>query len=131
MMIKDYRLTGLIGSILLIFSEFLPWFSSNLSLLDIYVIYTITKVEKSFIFLFPLIAGLISLIASLLIIKNLEYRINSVIISFISLGFLMLFMFDFIPGEMFYLSEAGIGFYFCIIGFIIIIINIILVLLTK
>jgi hypothetical protein len=131
MFVKDYRLTGLIGSVLLMLSEFLPWFSDSITLFDIYIIYTITNVEKAFIFLFPLIAGIITLIASLLIIKNLEYKINSVIIFFIGLGFLMLFIFDFIPGEILYLEKIGVGFYFCIIGFIIILIDVILILLSK
>ena len=128
----DFRLVGLVGSILLIVSEFLPWFS-GFSLFDAYILYTITAVEESFIFLFPLISGIICLVASLLIIYNLEYKINSVIITFIGLGFLTLFLVDFIPGELFYLSKAGvgIGFYLCIAGFMIMIINIILILITK
>lgn len=126
----DFRFVGLVGSILLIVSEFLPWFS-GFSLFDAYILYTITAVEESFIFLFPLISGIICLIASLLIIYNLEYKINSVIITFIGLGFLTLFLVDFVPGELFYLSKAGIGFYLCIIGFMIMVINIMLILITK
>jgi hypothetical protein len=126
----DFRLVGLVGSVLIIISEFLPWFS-EFSLLDAYILYTITAVEESFIFLFPLISGIICLIASILVISNLEYKINSVIITFIGLGFLTLFLVDFIPGELFYLSKAGIGFYFCIGGFMVMIINIILILITK
>ncbi|TFG29361.1 MAG: hypothetical protein EU532_03225 [Promethearchaeota archaeon] len=126
----DYRFTGIIGSILIIISEFLPWFS-QFSLFDAYVLYTITAVEEAFLFLFPLISGIICLIASILILKNLEYKINSVIITFIGLGFLTFFLVEFIPGELFYLSKAGIGFYLCIAGFIIMIINIILILISK
>jgi len=126
----DYRLIGLVGSILLIVSEFLPWFS-EFSLFDAYILYTITAVEESFIFLFPFISGVICLIASLLVISNLEYKINSVIITLIGLGFLTLFLVDFIPGELFYLPKAGIGFYFCIAGFMVMVINIILILIAK
>jgi len=130
----DFRFVGLVGSILLIVSEFLPWFS-GFSLFDAYILYTITAVEESFIFLFPLISGIICLVASLLIIYNLEYKINSVIITFIGLGFLTLFLVDFVPGELFYLSKnlskAGIGFYLCITGFMIMVINIMLILITK
>ncbi len=126
----DYRLVGLVGSIILIVSEFLTWLS-EFSLFDIYIFYTITRVEQSFIFLFPLISGIICLIASLLIISNLEYKINSVIITSIGLGFLTLFLVDFIPGELFYLSKAGIGFYLCIAGFVILILHIILILISK
>ena len=126
----DYRVIGLIGSILIVISEFLPW-SSQLSLLDLYIHYTITAVEESFLFLFPLISGIICLIACLLIMHNIEYKINSVIINFIGLGFLCLFLVDFIPGELFNLFKAGIGFYLCIAGFIIIFLNIILILISK
>ena len=128
--ILDYRLIGFVGSIIIIISEFLPWIS-EFSLFEIYVLYTITKVEESFIFLFPLISGIICLIASLLIISNYEYKINSVIITCIGLGFLTLFLVEFIPGELFYLSKAGIGFYFCIAGFMIMILQIILILISK
>ena len=128
--ILDYRLVGLIGSLILIVSEFLPWIS-EFSLFDIYILFTITSVEESFIFVFPLISGIICLIASLLIIINLEYKINSVIIACIGLGFLTLFLVDFIPGELFYLSKAGIGFYLCIAGFMVMIFHIILILISK
>ena len=127
--ILDFRLVGLVGSIILIISEFLPWLS-EFSLLDIYILYTITTVEESFIFLFPLISGIICIIASLLVIFNLEYKINSVIITCIGLGFLTLFLVDFIPGELFYLPKAGIGFYLCITGFMIMILHIILILIS-
>ncbi|MFX1339284.1 MAG: hypothetical protein ACFFDK_11800 [Promethearchaeota archaeon] len=126
----DFRLVGLVGSILLIVSEFLPWFSEY-SLFDVYILYTNTAVEESFIFLFPIISGVICLIASLLVLSNLEYKINSVIITLIGLGFLSLFLVDFIPGELLYLSKAGIGFYLCIAGFMIMIVNIILILIAK
>ena len=125
----DYRLIGLIGSILLIISEFLPWFSGY-TCLDIYIIYTIVAVEKAFLYLFPLISGIICLIGSALIIYNENYKINSVLINLIGLGFLFLFLFEVIPSELFYLPGAGIGFYFCIAGFLIAIIGVVLILLT-
>jgi len=128
--VLDYRFTGILGSALIIISEFLPWIS-QFSLLDTYIIYTITTVEESFLYLFPLISGIICLIASLLVFYNIEYKINSVIITFIGLGFLTLFLVDFIPGELFYLSKAGVGLYLCIAGFIIMIINVILILISK
>ena len=126
----DYRLIGLVGSILLILSEFLPWFS-GFSCLDIYILYTIVAVEESFLYLFPLISGIICLIGCILIILNESYRINSVLINFIGLGFLLLFLFEIIPGELFYLPRAGLGFYFCIAGFLITIIGIIMILLSS
>lgn len=126
----DYRLIGLIGSILLIISEFLPWFS-GFSCFDIYILYTIVAVEQSFLYLFPLVSGIICLIGSILIIYNKSYKINSVLINLIGLGFLILFLFELIPGELFYLQRAGLGFYFCIAGFLISIIGVVLILQSK
>jgi len=126
----DYRLIGLVGSILLIISEFLPWFS-GFSCLDIYILYTIVAVEESFLYLFPLISGIICLIGSILIILDQSYKINSVLINFIGLGFLILFLFEIIPGELFYLPSTGIGFYLCISGTLITMIGIITILLSK
>jgi len=128
--ILNYRLIGLIGSILLIASEFLPWFS-GFSCFDIYIIYTIVAVEKSFLYLFPLVSGIICLIGSILIIYDKSYKINSVLINLIGLGFLILFLFEIVPGELFYLQNAGIGFYFCIAGFLITIISVIIILLEN
>lgn len=126
----DYRIIGLVGSILLIISEFLPWFS-GFSCLDIYILYTIVAVEESFLYLFPLISGIICLIGSILIIFDQSYKINSVLINFIGLGFLILFLFEIIPGELFYLPSADIGFYLCISGTLITMIGIITTLLSK
>lgn len=126
----DFRVIGLVGSILIIISEFLPWVS-QFSLLDLYILFTITAVEESFLFLFPIISGIICLIATFLILYNIEFKINSVIITFIGLSFLSLFLVDFIPGEIFDLSKAGIGFYLCITGFVIMFIDVILILISK
>jgi hypothetical protein len=126
----DYRLVVLSGSILLIISEFLPWFS-GFSCFDIYLLYTIVAVEKAFLYLFPLISGIICLIGSVLIIYNESYKINSVLISLLGLGFLILFLFEIIPSELFYLPRAGIGFYFCIAGFLISIIGVVLILQSN
>ena len=126
----DYRIIGLVGSIFLIISEFLPWFS-GFSCLDIYILYTIIAIEESFLYLFPLISGIICLIGSILIIFDQSYKINSVLINFIGLGFLILFLFEIIPSELFYLPSAGIGFYLCISGTLITMIGIITILLSK
>jgi len=123
----DYRLIGLSGSLLLIISEFLPWFS-GFTCFDIYLLYTVVAVEKAFLYLFPLISGIICLISSVLIIYNQSYRINSVLISLLGLGFLILFLFEIIPGELFYLPMAGFGFYLCIAGFLVSIIGVVLIL---
>ncbi|MFX1394700.1 MAG: hypothetical protein ACFFAH_14160 [Promethearchaeota archaeon] len=124
------RLIGFVGSILLIISEFLPWFS-GFSCFDIYILYTFVAVEESFLYLFPLISGIICLIGSILIIFDRLYKINSVLISLLGLGFLILFLFEIIPDELFYLPRVGIGFYFCIAGFLITMIGVIVILLSE
>jgi len=126
----NLRLVGLLGSILLIISEFLPWFSGQ-SLLDIYIFSTYVAVEESFLFLFPLISGIICLIGNIIVYYDIEYKINSVIVNFIGLGFLLLFFFEIIPGEVFYISGLQIGFYCCIAGFFIVLINVINVLMIS
>ena len=126
----DYRLLGLTGSILLILSQFLSWFS-NQSLLYIYVISTSVAIGDSFLYLFPLICGIICLIGTIVIMINLEYKINSVIINFIGLGFFLVFLFEIIPKEFLYLPCAEIGFYFSIIGSILIFFDILNILLSK
>ena len=126
----DFRLFGLTGSILLILSQFLPWFS-NQSLLYIYIITTSFAIENSFLYLFPLICGIICLVGTIVILYNLEYRINSVIINFIGLGFILFFLIEIIPQEFLYLPNAEIGFYFSIIGAILIFFDIINILISK
>lgn len=126
----NLRLVGVFGSILLIISEFLPWISGQ-SLLDIYIFSTYVAVEESFLFLFPLISGIICLIGSIIVYYNVEYKINSVIVNFIGLGFLLLFLFEIIPSEVGYISGLQIGFYCCIAGFFIVLINVINVLMIS
>ena len=126
----DFRLLGLTGSILLILSQFLSWIS-NQSLLDWYILYTSIAIEDSFLYLFPLICGIICLVGTIVIIYNIEYRINSVIINFIGLGFFLVFLIEIIPIEFIYLPNAGIGFYFSIIGSILVFFDILNILLSK
>ncbi len=126
----NIRLVGILGSILLIISEFLPWISGQ-SLLEIYIFYTYVNVEESFLFLFPLVSGIICLIGSLIVYYEPDYKINSVIVNFIGLGFLLLFFFEIIPSEVFYISSLQIGFYCCIAGFFIALINVIIVLMIN
>ncbi len=120
---------GIVGSILLILSEFFSWFS-NYNLIEIYVITSSVNIEDSFLFLFPLLSGIICLIASALVIYKIELKIKSVIIFFVGLGFLIIFFIDYITQAIEYISNAGIGFYLGIIGFLLILINIINVLIT-
>ncbi|MFW9946977.1 MAG: hypothetical protein ACFFDX_09135 [Candidatus Odinarchaeota archaeon] len=127
----DYRLLGLTGSILLIVSQFLTWFS-DYTLLERYILYTtLPDIGISFLYLFPLISGIICLIATLLIYFKLEYRINSVIISFVGFGFFLVFIFELIPQEIDFISNAGIGFYMSIAGAILIFFHNLNILLTR
>lgn len=126
----DYRLLGLFGSILLILSQFLSWFS-NQSLMHIFIIYTSAEVEYSFLYIFPLISGIICLVGTIVILYNIEYRINSVIINFIGIGFFLFFLIEIIPREFLYLPYAEIGFYFSIIGSILIFFDILNILISK
>ncbi|MGV9171399.1 MAG: hypothetical protein ACOC35_02360 [Promethearchaeia archaeon] len=126
----DFRLMGLFGSILIIISQFLPWLT-NFSLLNIYILQTTVAIEDAFFYLFPVISGVLCLIGALILYYDKDYRINAVIVFFIGLGFLLLFLFDFIPSELQYLPNIGIGFYFCIAGFIMNIFYTINILITK
>ncbi|MHA1273273.1 MAG: hypothetical protein ACTSQP_10235 [Promethearchaeota archaeon] len=126
----DYRLFGLIGAILMIISEFLPWIS-ELTLFQIYIIMTFASLENSLLYLFPVICGIICLFATGLIIYDEDYKINAIIIYFIGLGFMLIFLFNLVPAELNYLANANIGFYICITGFLFVIINNINILMTK
>ena len=126
----DFRLLGLTGSVLLILSQFLPWFS-NQSLLYIYIISTSVAIEDSFLYLFPLICGIICLVGAIVILYNFDYKINSVIINFIGLGFFLIFIIEIIPRELLYIPYAEIGFYFSVVGSILIFFEILNMLIIK
>ncbi|MGQ4874967.1 MAG: hypothetical protein ACP6IY_12945 [Promethearchaeia archaeon] len=126
----DYRLFGLIGAILMIISEFLPWIS-ELTLFQIYIIMTFASLENSLLYLFPVICGIICLFATGLILYDEDYKINAIIIYFIGLGFMLIFLFNLVPAELDYLANANIGFYICITGFLFVIINNINILMIK
>ncbi|MFW9823545.1 MAG: hypothetical protein ACFFE4_11445 [Candidatus Thorarchaeota archaeon] len=128
--ILSYLLLGLIGPILLIISEFFPWFSEN-NLLELFIILTSVQIENSFLFLFPLISGSICLIANILIILRDDYRIKTIIITLVGLGFQLVFFIDYIAQEIGFLSNAGVGVYLGAAGFFLIIINIISILSRK
>ena len=68
-------LLGLSCPILLILSEFFSWFS-DYNLIELYVIITDSQIEDSFLFLFPIISGVICLIANGLVIYNSEFKIK-------------------------------------------------------
>jgi len=123
----DLRLIGIIGSCLLIISQFSSWIS-ELTLFNIYLITTSISIEDSFLYLFPLISGSICFIGTFLVLYKLEYKLNSVIINFIGLGFFLIFIFKFIPTEVPYIGSAEIGFYFAVIGALLILLDILNVL---
>jgi hypothetical protein len=71
------------------------------------------------------------MVGAIVIIYNMDYRINSVIINFIGLGFFLIFIIEIIPRELFYIPYAEIGFYFSIIGSLLIFFDILNILLNK
>jgi hypothetical protein len=120
---------GLSGPILLVLSEFFTWFS-DYNLIELYVLYTDNQIENSFSFIFPLISGIICLIANILVIYKKEFRIKWIILSFVGLGFQLFFFIDYISQEIDVIYNAGLGFYLGVFGFLLIIINLINVLST-
>jgi len=115
-------LLGLIGPILLIISEFFPWFS-NYNLVELFIITSFAEIENSFLFLFPLISGITCMIANMLVIYNIEFRIKTVILSLVGLGFQLIIFIDYISQELGFLANAGAGIYLGVFGFLLIIIN--------
>jgi len=92
---------------------------------------TSVAIEDSFLYIFPLICGIICLVGALVNIYNREYKINSVIINFIGLGFFLIFIIEIIPRELIYIPYAEVGFYFSIVGSILIFFDILNKLLIK
>ncbi|MFX0177352.1 MAG: hypothetical protein ACFE85_14125 [Candidatus Hodarchaeota archaeon] len=126
----DFRILGLTGSIFMIISEFLSW-SSELSLLSIYIFSASVAIGDSFLYLFPLICGIICLFGSCLLIYKIEYRINSVIIYFIGLGFFLVFVLNIIIKDLIYIPTIQFGFYFLVIGVILVFFEVLNILLIK
>ncbi|MFX1322517.1 MAG: hypothetical protein ACFFAQ_12830 [Promethearchaeota archaeon] len=126
----DFIIFGFTGSILLILSEFFYW-SSNYTLLDRFVIATSVAIEDSFLYLFPMLSGIICLAACVIVIYDFKLRIKSVILTSVGIGFLLLFSIDFLSQESDYILSLGVGFYLFLIGFLLIVINVINILLTK
>jgi len=126
----DLRLLGMIGSIFMILSQFLSWFS-GISLLGRYLIMISYSLESSFLYLFPLISGSITLVGSLLILFKEEYKVNSVIIIFIGLGFFLIFLIELIPQDFVYIATAEIGFYLSIVGALLVLLDIINILIQR
>ncbi|MFX1420018.1 MAG: hypothetical protein ACFE9N_13960 [Promethearchaeota archaeon] len=121
---------GLIGSIILILSEFFSWFS-DYTLVELYVFYSTVAIEDSFLYLFPLLSGIICLIASILVIYKIELKVKSVIVFLVGLGFFLMFFIDYIIQQIATFPNPRIGFYLGIAGFLIILFNILNMLLTT
>lgn len=120
---------GFIGSLVLLLSEFFSWFS-DYNLIEEYIFYSITPIEDSFLYLFPLLSGIICLIASILVIYKIELKVKSVILSLVGLGFFVVFFIDYIIHEIVTFPNPGIGFYLGVAGFLLILFNILNMLLT-
>lgn len=126
----DFIIFGFTGSLLLIISEFFYW-TSNYTLIDRFVIASDIAIEDSFLFLFPFLSGIICLAASIVVVYDFNLRIKSVILASIGIGFILIFLIDFLSQEKDYILSLEIGFYLFLTGFLLIIINMINILLTK
>ena len=126
----NFRIVGIIGSILLIISQFLSWFS-GFTLLNIYSIYISFSLGESFLFLFPLISGIVCALGTILVFIKSEYKINAVIINFMGLGFFLLFIFEIVTKDSPYIGNAQIGFYFAIIGAILVFFDVLNILMQE
>ena len=132
MELKKYLNTyilGFIGSIILIISEFFSWFS-DYNLVELYILYSTIAIEDSFLYLFPLVSGIICLIASILVIYKVELKVKSVIIFLLGLGFFLIFFLDYIIQQIATFLNPRIGFYLGVAGFLLILFNILNMLLT-
>ena len=126
----DFIIIGISGSILLILSEFFIWFS-DYSPIDYFIIAEDIALDYSFVLLFPLVSGIICLIANIVIIYDFRLKIQSVIITILGLGFLIIFFTEYLYLEVEFLLNAGIGFYLFVSGVLLIFINLANILLTK
>ncbi|MFW9930798.1 MAG: hypothetical protein ACFFD1_15525 [Candidatus Thorarchaeota archaeon] len=126
----DIRLLGLIGGFFLIISEFLSWFSGY-SLIDLLFLFS-GEIEYLFLYVLPIISGIICLIGTILILYKEDYRINTVIINFVGLGFYLVFLIEFIPRHFPYvIFNSEIGFYISVTGGMLILFDILNILLMK
>lgn len=121
---------GVIGAIIVIVSEFLPWFWPGSLLITEYITRVSTVIEDAFLYLFPIISGGVSFIGKALFIYDKKYKMKSIIINIVGLSFLLIFLFELIPSHFPYLF-INIGIYFCIVGLSLIIIDLIRLLSTS
>lgn len=127
---EPLNLLGFIGGSMILISEFIPWFSGRL-LFQIFFITIRVAIENSFLYLFPLISGSITLFGSSLLLHDKNLKLNAALIKIVSIGFLMVFFFDLISNQITYLPALGIGFYLCIGGFIFSIFDVINLLIVN
>lgn len=120
----NLNILGLIGSVLIIVSEFLVWFSS-ISLFEYYFITIDIAIENAFLYLFPLMSGLICLSGNILMIFNSSHRVKFAILNIIGLSFLLIFLLQMIPLHHFLYLINHVGIYVFITGLILILMNLI------
>ncbi len=126
--VNYFSYIGVIGGIFVILSEFLPWFSDN----NLILIFILSAFDPdAFVYFFPLMSGIICLSGSFLYIFRQDLKINSIIIQLIGLGFNTIFILDFIVNQIVFILTIQLGFYFFIVGFSLIFIEIITKLTWK
>lgn len=126
--VNYFSYIGAIGGIFVILSEFLPWFSDN----NLILIFILSAFDPdAFVYFFPLMSGIICLSGSFLYIFRQDLKINSIIIQLIGLGFNTIFILDFIVNQIVFILTIQLGFYFFIVGFSLIFIEIITKLTWK
>ncbi len=126
--VNYFSYIGIIGGIFVILSEFLSWFSDN----NLILIYFLSPFDPdAFVYFFPLMSGIICLFGSFLYTFRQDLKINSIIIQLIGLGFNTIFILDFIVNQIAFILTIQLGFYFFIVGFSLIFIEIIVKLTWK
>lgn len=121
---------GVIGAIIVIISEFLPWFWPGSLLLAEYIRRVSIAIEDAFLYLFPIISGGVCFVAKGLFIYDKKYKMKSIIINIVGLSFLLIFLFELIPSH-FPNIFINIGIYICLVGLSLIIIDLIKLLSTS
>ncbi len=121
---QNFNILGIIGSILIIISEFIPWFSS-ISLFEYYLITIYSALQDAFLYLFPLMSGIICLAGNILMFFDPKHRLRFGILNIIGLGFLFIFLLQFIPIHPLSYIINHIGIYIFFTGFILVILNLI------
>lgn len=122
--IQNFNILGIIGSILMIISEFIVWFPS-VSLFEWYFVTINVAIENAFLYLFPLMSGIICLSGNILIIFEEDFRTKFAILNIVGLSFTLIFLLQIIQIHSIIYLIKYIGIYIFIAGLILIIINLI------